>query len=317
MLKTDCRPIAATEQAQPAPTGGYLTDYSPSDKPWDVHRAQAQTVEGVYAHTAYDALAGRIRGCSGFLGFGWLSDPDTGEIRLKLREARFCRVRYCPVCQWRRSLMHKARFHQALPEILARHPQARWVFLTLTVLNCPITELRATLSAMAAGWKRLIQRKDWPALGWIRSTEVTRGRDGSAHPHFHCLLLVPPSYFSGKGYVKQAAWQERWMQACRLDYAPVVDVRAVKGEAAAAAEALKYSTKPSDLASDPQWLEELTKQTHKLRFLATGGVLKDTLRELERDESELLNPGEGDASSGGHVDLRFSWQRAERRYRRD
>ncbi|WP_170869787.1 protein rep, partial [Shigella sonnei] len=25
--------------------------------------------------------------------------------RLRLREAHFCRVRHCPVCQWRRSLM--------------------------------------------------------------------------------------------------------------------------------------------------------------------------------------------------------------------
>jgi plasmid rolling circle replication initiator protein Rep len=211
--------------------------------------------------------------------------------------------------------MHKARFHQALPQILARYPRARWLFLTVTVRNCPITELRATLTAMNQAWQRLIQRKDWPALGWIRSIEVTRGADGSAHPHFHALLLVRPSYFT-HGYVKQAEWTERWQSAARLNYAPVVDVRSAKG-AAAAAEALKYSTKPSDLAADPAWLEELTRQTHKLRFLATGGVLKNALRELEKNESELLNPGESEDGGGSDsVDLRFAWQRAELRYKR-
>ncbi|MDI4746156.1 protein rep, partial [Salmonella enterica subsp. enterica serovar Kentucky] len=37
-------------------------------------------------------------------------------------------------------------------------------------------------------------RKEFkPVQGWIRTTEVTRGRDGSAHPHFHTLMMVPPS----------------------------------------------------------------------------------------------------------------------------
>jgi len=55
----------------PSLTARYLTDYSPKDKPWDVHRAQAQQVEGLYQQTVYDGLAGRIRGCTGYLGFGW------------------------------------------------------------------------------------------------------------------------------------------------------------------------------------------------------------------------------------------------------
>ena len=68
---------------------------------------------------------------------------------------------------------------------------------------------------MNKAWQRLIQRKLFPAIGWLRSTEVTRGKDGSAHPHFHCLLLVSSSYFSGKGYLKQNDWVEMWRSSLR------------------------------------------------------------------------------------------------------
>ncbi|MBM2994428.1 protein rep, partial [Escherichia coli] len=42
----------------------------------------------------------------------------------------------------------------------------------------------------------------------------------------------------------------------------------------AVAETLKYSTKPADMVADPEWFLELTRQTHKRRFVATGGALR-------------------------------------------
>ena len=86
--------------------------------------------------------------------------------------------------------MWQARFHQSLPQIVLEHPKARWLFLTLTVPNCPIGELGATLTAMNAGWNRLQARKELKAvIGWVRTTEVTRSAIGEAHPHFHVLLM--------------------------------------------------------------------------------------------------------------------------------
>ncbi|MCZ7121741.1 protein rep, partial [Salmonella enterica subsp. enterica] len=98
-------------------------------------------------------------------------------------------VRHCPVCQWRRSLMWQARFYQSLPRIVAEYPAARWMLLTLPVRNCAIGELGETLSRMNMAFQRLKDRKEFrPVQGWIRTTEVTRGSDCSAHPHFHTLM---------------------------------------------------------------------------------------------------------------------------------
>ncbi|WP_250382399.1 protein rep, partial [Escherichia coli] len=97
----------------------------------------------------------------------------------------------------------------------------------LTVRNCAIGELGETLSRMNMAFQRLKDRKEFrPVQGWIRTTEVTRGSDGSAHPHFHTLMMVPPSMFT-RDYVKHARWVELWRECLRVDYDPSVDVRAV------------------------------------------------------------------------------------------
>jgi plasmid rolling circle replication initiator protein Rep len=321
MLEPNFAVTAALPQAGDQPQ--YLTDYSPKDAPWDVHRAQAQAVEWIYSGTIFDRLAGRIKGCTGYLGFAWETDSDSGESRLKLRAAEFCRVRHCPVCQWRRSMMWQSRFLKALPSIEADYPKARWLFLTLTVRNCPITDLRATIRDMNKAWQRLIKRQEFGAVqGWVRTTEVTKGkdRDDSAHPHFHCLLMVRPSYFT-HGYVTQSRWTELWQECARLDYRPSVDIRTVKARRGATGESplrravyetLKYSVTPDDMM-DRDWLLELTRQVFRLRFIASGGVLRDVLREGEESNEDLMLADE-DGEGGGDPELFFDWRREIKRY---
>ncbi|PQN23266.1 replication protein, partial [Shigella boydii] len=105
--------------------------------------------------------------------------------------------------------MWQARFYQSLPRIVADYPDARWMFLTLTVRNCAIGELGEMLNRMNAAFQRMKVRKEFlPVQGWIRTTEVTRSSDGSAHPHFHTLMMAPPGMLNGKSYVRHERWVE-------------------------------------------------------------------------------------------------------------
>ena len=291
-----------------------LSEISPGDKPWDKHRAFADRVESLYAGTEFNDYSKRIHFCSELLEFGLQHGEEA--LKVKLRSARFCRVARCPVCQWRRSLMWKAKAFQVLPRIIAEYPTHRWLFITLTQKNVPILELRDTLMEMNKGYRRMTQRKLWPGVGWLRSTEVTRGRDGNAHPHFHSLVLVPASYF-GQNYLKKTEWIELWKQSRRVDYKPVIDVQAVKNgdhPSSLVPELLKYVTKESDLVADRDWFLELTRQLHKMRLVATGGVLKKFLRELQEDPEDLI--GESDTPEGDDLmSLYFGWKRREKKYR--
>lgn len=304
----------------------YLSDLSPDDKPWDIHRAQSDEIAKIYDSIGYSRYAERIGECSQLLTYV-LKAKDDGEVKLKLREARFCRVRHCLICQWRRSLMWRARFFKALPGIQAKYPIGRWIFVTLTVKNCELTNLRVTLTWMNAAWKKLTERKIFPALGFVKSVEVTRGADGTAHPHFHCLMFVPAGYFK-RGYISQANWATLWQSCLKADYTPRVDVRAVKPKktplnakpdpvnkamAQAVCETLKYSVKVDHLLADPKWLDELTKQLQKTRAISIGGCLKEFFS--EDDPEDLINGDiEEDEDAEDSIFLLFDWSTIIRRY---
>lgn len=317
----------------------YLSECSPKDRPWDIHRAEADQVATIYLSADdsrwFRRLGERVRECSQVLQFAWVPD-GTGVLTLKLRKGDrtattwFCRVRHCPVCQWRRSLMWMARFLQGFPRVLARSPKARFLFLTLTRKNIPIDELGSALTEMSAAWGRLVKRTEFAGVvGWIRAVEVTRGRDGWAHPHYHVLLMVPAGYFRRAEcrYVTQPEWTAAWRDSLRLDYEPIVHVTAVKPRRAArldgrptaalvdaARETLKYAVKPGDMLADRKWFLELTRQLHKRRFIASGGMLKDVLRENDETNDDLLVLGDTQADESGRI--YFHWRRPERRYKR-
>ena len=75
--------------------------------------------------------------------------------------------------------MNKGKFIRILPKILEDYPKARWIKLTLTCENCKIEDLRSTIDHLNKSFQRLSQRKDFPAIGWIKSLEVTKSKNHS------------------------------------------------------------------------------------------------------------------------------------------
>jgi plasmid rolling circle replication initiator protein Rep len=308
----------------------YLSDLSPGDKPWDIHRTAAEQVEHLYSQTEFTRYAERINQCSRLLEYAFKAN-DLGEVALKLQSSKFCRVPQCPVCQWRRSMKWRARFFKAMPKILEDYPTARFVFLTLTVKNCELTELRPTISKMNLAWKLLTKRKEFPAIGFVRTLEITKSENGTAHPHFHCILMVKSSYFT-HGYISQAKWTELWKSCLRIEYTPVVNVKSIKPPKdtikyensaldnaiiASLCETLKYSVKESDLVTDSKWLEELTRQLLKTRKISLGGVFKQYLSEDEPEDlihTDLSTDEEPIADDDPRV--RFSWETMAKRYKK-
>lgn len=307
----------------------YLSSVSPRHRVWDTHRAEADEVQQVYAGGAerHRRYAERVAACAQVLEFA-RDPPSGGKQKLKIKNVWFCRVRHCPVCQWRRSLMWQARVYLSLPRLIEDYPHIRFLFLTLTIRNCKIQDLRETLKLLARGWKKMTDLPSWPARGWVRSVEITRGKDGSAHPHYHCLLVVPPAYFQGD-YLKQKQWAELWQHCLQIHYRPVVDIRVVQPERrlesgkivpatwnmwGAVVEILKYAVKPSDMVRDHDWFLQLTDQIHKTRAVAVGGILKRYIREQGK-ENLKQEPGE-EMPTEIAEQLFFGWKREVRKYRR-
>ena len=295
-----------------------LSELSPRDRSWDKHRHSADLVADLYrGNMAFDTYAQRMDFCAQILDFKLVSDLDLGELQLKLSAAHFCRVPQCPVCQSRRSLMWKARALRALPLVVRDYPKYRWLFLTLTQKNCSVNELRETVLEMNKSFKRLTMLKQWAVRGWIKSLEITRGRDSSAHPHFHCLLIVSSTYFKSN-YLNYDDWAELWQRAARLDYKPQVSIMAVdkdRDPTILIPEILKYSVKESDLYKSKEFLLGITEQLYKIRRISVGGVLRPYMKKLEEEPEDLIGKNEENENEVDEGHLYFEWKFRERKYR--
>ena len=339
----------------------YLSAVSPKDKRWDYRKAENEYFQKLYHNTAYNDYVIRLGSCSLCLVCGF-KVSENGICTLVIKAARFCRVPTCPICQARRCMKWQAKSLKVLPHLLSEYPKSRFLMLTLTAKNPHVSELRFHLGDMHSAWTKLIKRKEFKAVqGWIRSVEVPRQvmKDGTAsdyvNVHYHCLLMVKPSYFS-HGYVTQEHWAEIWQDCLRVDYAPVVDIRAVRppkslSEAhkrssvmSAVVEVIKYAMKPSeliqevrgfDVMTNQEWLVEITGQLHGLRRVATGGVLKEYYKLLEADykvsqseeldellenseENLLLVEETGNASQvdSSLPEVTYYWSKQVRRYKK-
>ena len=226
------------------------------------------------------------------------------QPEVNLKAARLCNTRLCPFCEWRRTSAWRARLYDGLGRLYEDKPKLRGVFLTLTVKNCPLEDLGDQLTEMNRAWDRFSKRSFFPTDLWFRRTEVTVGMNPSsgvtfAHPHFHVLLLVGPSYFS-HGYVRQTEWQKQWMDAARLNYAPVIDVRSAKQKSCsgltpaenakgAVLEAAKYAAKATDLMELGPAISELHWQLRNRRLYAMSSRLRKYIKAGDIDVSEMLD----------------------------
>lgn len=167
---------------------------------------------------------------------------------------------------------------------------------------------------MMEGWKKLSRRAAFrrAVLGWARTFEVTRGRDGKAHPHLHVLLEVPPEYFEKDGplYLEHDAFVRLWAQCLGVDYAPSVDIRAVRrGKIGGAiAEVTKYLAKGSDIEGlDDAEFSAYADAIAGVRAWGCGGFFRKADAEMEAEE--LLHVEGQDKEHGPRCDCPLCGQK--------
>lgn len=291
--------------------------------PWHSHKQQAMSLAAGLLER-HPEQAARMERCADRLTFrrDWSDAAQPG--RLHLAQAHFCRVRICPMCQWRRSLKMHGQL-RACVEYLDRQRARnglnpyRYILLTLTVRNPDGAHLAAALDALQEGWKRLMRRAPVRKIckGYVRAVEITYNRQrNDYHPHIHALLAVNPSYFTGRDYLRHDQWRGLWHACARLDYEPQVDVRRATGGPDAIAEVAKYATKagdylmPDDIDRMADILDTLLTSCNKRRFAGWGGVLADAHRALALDDVEdgdLIHTGYDDAGESDAGAALWSW----------
>ena len=320
------------------------------ERPWKEHKMSTMELAESYARLGMKKSY-RVTDCGSFLEF---KRSDEG---LKLHRAVFCKVRLCPMCAWRRSLKIFGQVSKVMNHVM-QNKEYRFLFLTLTCRNVYGEDLADQLDLMFKAYKRLMERKSVKSFvnGWFRALEVTHDTEqfisskrykknpkyynsrglkvgdrnpnfDTYHPHFHVVIGVNKSYFTNpKVYLKQEEWTKLWKDSLKVDYVPLVDVRAFRvgsklAVSKSVAETAKYTVKSNDFIirdSEGQIDEELTDSAvfvldsalaHR-RLLAFGGEFKDVHKMLNLDDIE-----DGDLVNTDNEEMREDVKHMIERYR--
>ena len=286
-------------------TGEILEDNSASGRhrPWSKHKMSSLELADLFViakeideSVLSDSRLQSLKECA-----GWLTYLEDEKKQRKLKHANFCRVRVCPMCNWRRSLKLFSQVSQITDMILAEK-KAQFIFVTLTVRNVEGHELSDTITMLNQAFKYLTSKGQnfAPAkelkkflLGYMKAEEVTyNAKTDTFHPHIHAIFEVKPSYLK-KGYMTKKAWIALWRSALGVDYDPSVDVRNIKGGTAkAVAEVAKYPVKMDTVLKikDKQQaalaLIQLYRAIFGRRLVTFGGDFREYKRKLALDDVE-------------------------------
>jgi plasmid rolling circle replication initiator protein Rep len=229
--------------------------------------------------------AAAMNGCASFISAA--TCPEHGTRRVV---ARLCRLRLCPVCEWRR-----ARTNQyIISEVIKRvKDEYKLLHIVLTVRSVPGKELSGCIDSLLEAYKRFTRRKSIHNVfvGSVRKLELTYNDIADTyHPHIHLLVAVKSSYF-GQGYISHAKYTKLWKEALGVDYDPQVSVTSCK-DGKIAFEIGKYTLKSSvdeeNLISDEVYLT-IKHALKGRRLIQYSGVLADvrkSLKELPEDDTE-------------------------------
>ena len=218
----------------------------------------------------------------------------------RLHRTFFCKNKLCAMCNWRRSMKYSYQASRIIDKAVEEHPNARFLFLTLTMKNVDGEELSDKMAEMTKGFNRLFKYKKVSKniLGYLRAMEVTYSKDrDDYHPHLHILIMVKSMYFKNSdNYISQEEWTSLWQKAMKLDYTPIVDIRALKkGVTEAIKETAKYPVKPFDVEAQNGDISEdkllaLTSELYNglkmKRQIGFGGIFKEIKKQLELDDLE-------------------------------
>jgi hypothetical protein len=165
----------------------------------------------------------RLSGCASVLE----TAHDIEKDEMAVKRFYFCHARICPVCSKRRAIEDAEEVMRAIARIKEDLPETRFLFVTFTIRNPLVEDLKLTIKSMSESFHRL---KQYPffkdhVLGYLRKFEITLGKQGPryCHPHYHCIFAVKPSYYEDArmGLVEI---KRMWAKALRVDYEDVLQV---------------------------------------------------------------------------------------------
>ena len=217
-----------------------------------------------------------IEQCGSFLEMYSNKELD----KKKLKTANFCKNRFCPMCNWRKSKKDALKV-SILMQYIKEELDLEFVFLTLTAPNVKGEELEKEIREYTKAFTNLTKRKEFIKInkGFVRKLEVTYNeKNNTYHPHLHIIMAVNKSYFSSRDYISKKKLLELWKECKKDNTITQVDIKKIDTtDRKAILEIAKYSAKDSDYLKSQEVFDVFYKALKGKRLLTYTGVFKEAI----------------------------------------
>lgn len=251
-----------------------------------------------------------IEQCGSFLEMYSNKELD----KKKLKTANFCKNRFCPMCNWRKSKKDALKV-SILMQYIKEELGLEFVFITLTAPNVKGEELEQEIREYTKAFSNLTKRKEFIKVnkGFVRKLEVTYNEENNTyHPHLHIIMAVNKSYFTDKTYISKKKLLELWKECKKDNTITQVDIKKVDTtDRKAILEIAKYSAKDSDYLKSQEVFDVFYKALKGKRLLTYTGVFKDAIDLFE--EGKLDKYKEVDLTEYVYL-ITYNWNKENAEY---
>ena len=229
----------------------------------------------------------------------------------RMQNTFFCHNALCPVCEVGRYNRDSARLYRVIRYIHTKSDDhMENLFGTLTMQNVDEENIRHAIEQLNYSWYKL---KNYKAikpyiLGTIKRIEVKTNNDtGTFNVHIHIIMLVRPTFYSGKARLNHSQWSSLWSKALKQGYTADIKVSRVK-DFEQALQKMHYMVKvnediaqinPDATDEDLSHIIQANNGKYRKHLLTLTGMYKtvDSAINIKRS-----NPDKRNNNTGKHIE---------------
>ena len=204
-----------------------------------------------------------------------------------------------------------AQFFNNLPDIIEQYPMHNWYFMTLTIKDCDVHQVRKSIDILNASFKKLLlgdkfskyfKQSSEEKCGYFKCLEIsdTEYSTTMCRPHLHVILHLPKNSTYSKNYVSREKLERLWLNALNIqdNYKITVDMQNIDFDdiheqiinlCNIASYMMKHNS--IDLLKDKDFTIEYLRQIAGKNLHSSAGTLKG----INKNNSNYQKPESNDS----------------------
>jgi hypothetical protein len=253
-------------------------------------KKQGNELADILEYTEFKKWSGRIRASGEYIKI------STDENEKNKISKQLSMIRNEPLTAHHLQQKTWAQFNANLPVLLEKNPNHVWLFITLTIPNCHVENLRSQYEYLNLSFANLLKMKELKKYfsqngqyyknkngerncGYFKILEASKSTEfNHCKPHLHVLFHMPRNFEDSKNYISTNKLQKLWMKACNINYLLHVNIVRIENDedlVLNVAGFSSYMTKPHNILEySKNYIIKYLQQIENFKLSTYSGTLK-------------------------------------------